>query len=296
VLDKKTMESLIRCGAFDSLGHKRSALMEALEEILSYGNILQRDKTHGQLSIFGRTPLKQKTKLPQLEEWDKERLVRDEKELLGIYFTESPFSRYEGLSKTFAPISCEMIKEMEEGAFLLCMGVVSSFKEHLIKTGPQKGGRYLTFKFQDRTGVIEAIIFESDLEKNRPYLLENSVCFLLGRVDRRRDEPTLRVKELIPADLAIENLAGGVKIALEGEDLLDDRLHLLQKLILENPGAQPVFFELTLAAQEHPALSVRIKSGHHVKISKEFYHKLIELLPPQQIRFLSRESARTLSS
>ena len=110
-VNKKVVESLIKCGAFDSLGGKRAQYMDALESAMEIGQQVQREKQQGQESLFGMEEMVTRSgssygELPDVAEWDDKLRLNNEKEALGFYITGHPLSRYAEDIKRFA--TCDL--------------------------------------------------------------------------------------------------------------------------------------------------------------------------------------------
>ena len=137
-VNKRVIESLIKCGAFDSTGATRSSLMEGLEAASSYGQKIQEERASAQVSLFGTEEVTRGNgnggmKLPDLPEWhDKEKLAL-EKEALGFLITGHPLDRYVDDIKRLA--SCEIVNltEQAEGGEVRICGIVSGLKEIVTK-------------------------------------------------------------------------------------------------------------------------------------------------------------------
>jgi len=182
-VNKRVIESLIKCGAFDSTGAARAALMEGAEAATNYGQKIQEEKASAQVSLFGTEEVTRGNghggmKLPNVPEWhDKEKLAF-EKEALGFLITGHPLDRYIDDIRRLANTEIANMVEMADGSEVRICGIVSSLKEITTKKGDRMG--FVTI--EDLTGSVEITVF-SDI-----YVLSSSLL--------KCDDPLLIVGKL----------------------------------------------------------------------------------------------------
>ncbi|MEA3362660.1 MAG: DNA polymerase III subunit alpha [Thermodesulfobacteriota bacterium] len=159
-VNKKVAEALIKCGAFDSLGGRRSQFLAGLEESMEIGQRLQRELESGQDSLFGTKEILSVGghgygDLPDLEEWDEKTLLSYEKEALGFYVTGHPLARYSDSIKRFATCETSGLAERTDKEQVRVCGIVSGIKELITK----KGDRMAFVTLEDLSGSVEIIVF-----------------------------------------------------------------------------------------------------------------------------------------
>ncbi|MDD2731605.1 MAG: DNA polymerase III subunit alpha [Candidatus Pacebacteria bacterium] len=189
-LNKKSMESLIKAGAFDKLG-ERNQLLQNLEKLLEYARENHKVKINGQKGLFENTSSNYELSLsPAASAGNLEKLGW-EKELLGLYVTSHPLEDYRSVleDKTF---SLSKIT----GAFLnkkvKIGGIISSIKKIITKSGRPM----LFLKIEDLTDKAEVVVFPPVIEKNPSAFCENKIVFIKGRVDNRNNEPKIIAEEI----------------------------------------------------------------------------------------------------
>lgn len=187
-LNKKSLESLVKGGAFDSFGIERNQALSNIEDILKFSADVRRVKTEFQNSLFG-TPTIQKTLTlkPATPATSAEKL-QWEKELLGLYISDHPLNNFkELLGKTSTKKIKEVTIPANDGARVQTAGVLSSIKKHVTKNGQPM----LFAKIEDMDGAVELIVFSDTLQKNPALWTENKVIIVAGRMSWRNDEPKL---------------------------------------------------------------------------------------------------------
>lgn len=266
-LDKRNLESLVTCGAFASLGHHRSQLMELLPNAVQWAAMRREDRRTGQLSIFsgGGGPAAEGPRPPDVPEWPVEELLRYEKETMGLYVTTNPLLKYEALLADLSTARLESLAERKEWDTVTLGGIITAAKTRIIKTGANKGQRMMSFTFMDLTGSAEAVAFSEAYEKYRRHLAEDRVVFLQATVTLRNDAPQLRVDEVIPVERAAAELAGLVRLRVHAAALEPSRLHQLKEILREHPGSVSVLMEVT----DPDGTSTRLDLGPECRVTPD---------------------------
>jgi len=185
-LNKKSLESLIKAGAFDRLG-ERLQLLANLEEMLAYSREIQKSKSNGQTNLFDSIPSQSfdffilKTK-KTIETQDNEKVIW-EKELLGIYVSEHPLDKHRSFLEKNA-ISIQTINSHQAGKRIKIAGIINKIKKFITKTGKPM----LFVEVEDLTGKIETLVFPSVLEQNPVVWQEGKIVMLSGRLSDRDEQ------------------------------------------------------------------------------------------------------------
>lgn len=197
-LNKKSLESLIKCGALDSFG-ERNTLLHNLEVLLSHARDKQKSSSVGQISLFGNSV---ETELPPLrltpaepaKSWEK---LLWEKELLGLYVSDHPLSTYQDQLKLEKVIPIKSINTNMPGSIKIA-GVITKIQKIVTKTG-----RPMLFShLEDLTSKIEVVVFPNVLEKNPEAWKENLIVVAKGKVNDRDGVLKLLCDEVKPLALA----------------------------------------------------------------------------------------------
>ncbi|HTY20348.1 MAG TPA: OB-fold nucleic acid binding domain-containing protein, partial [Geobacteraceae bacterium] len=157
-VNKRVVESLIKCGAFDSSKAPRAALMAGLEETMALGQRIQQERESEQVSLFGTTEIVKGNgnggaRLPEVQEWDEKLLLGFEKEALGFFITGHPLSRHLALMKRFVTSDTAGLADLPDKSEVRLCGLVASLKEILTKKGERMG--FITI--EDITGSVEVV-------------------------------------------------------------------------------------------------------------------------------------------
>ena len=204
-VNKRTIESFIKSGAFDSLGGTRKQFMVIYVQILDQVNQERKYSMTGQMSLFDMVEEDQKAEfdipLPDVGEYEKETKLAFEKEVLGVYLSGHPMEEYEekwrkSISKTtldFQLVEDTGHTKVADGAREIIGGMIT---DKTIKY--TKNNKVMAFvTLEDMLGSVEVVVFPKDYEKNQQYLNEDSKVFIKGRVSEEDDAPSKLICESV---------------------------------------------------------------------------------------------------
>ncbi len=270
-VNKKVLESLIKAGALDSLGWKRSQLFHSIDGIIELFHKFNKKIHHP--SLFSESPdiSEIRRKIKDLKEWDNLQLLQYEKEALGFYITSHPLTKYsENLEKLKIPSIKTILEEPFEENDVTLAGVVVSFKQK--KTS--KGESMAIFTLEDLTGSIEIVVFPDALRAFGQILQEGSAIWLKGLL-KEDEKKSVYLKSAMPLDEALTGLAKEaiIKIPLFG---LDSELISYLKNTLENyKGEITLLFEISDLGEKYTVKSFRFPG---IVPSSELKEKIENLL------------------
>lgn len=190
-LNKKSLESLAKCGAMDEFG-ERATLLKNLDRILDYARDFQRTQAAGQASLFaGRGAPQTSLRLDPAAPAEKKERLAWEKELLGLYVSEHPLEEYRDRFKNKV-IPVAALADQPKDAPVAIGGLVSSMKRIVTKAGTPM----LFVQLEDLTGKTEVLVFPRLLEKNAAPWQPDKILIVKGRISRDRDEPKILADEV----------------------------------------------------------------------------------------------------
>jgi len=183
-LNKKSLESLIKCGALDNLG-ERNQLLASVEQILNLARETQKAKQNGQVSLFsGQSNVSiPSLKLAKVAPATKKECLSWEKELLGLYISEHPLNEYQKKLTRFAQ-PCQEFSKNQIGHRVKIGGIINKIK----KINTRSGKLMLFVEIEDLSGRIEAIVFPNVLEKTATAWQEEKIVLISGRLSSRSDD------------------------------------------------------------------------------------------------------------
>jgi len=280
-VNRAVTEALIKAGAFDSTGAMRGALMDVLERAMQIGAQVQRDRRDGQLTMFGEFQtgsVRRPEKIISAKEWSESEMLAHEKEVLGFYVTKHPLSQHADLLTRFTSADVIDLRqpEFEDGTVVVLGGMITKVRTVVTKAGRRPGAKMGIVTLEDLTGSIEVVLFPDDLEKYRPLIAPDRLILIRGQVDRRREEPGVRVSEVVPIEQAAERLAVAVVVKLHCVGTEEKVLQQLQDVCRAHPGQTPLYVQL--ATPTGLRVSVRSRQPPGVKPDETFVRDVVRLL------------------
>jgi DNA polymerase-3 subunit alpha len=220
VCNKRTIESLIKAGAFDSLGHPRRALAMIHEEAIDSVITLKRNEAIGQFDLFAgfedqEPEASLTTEIPDLPEWEKKDKLSFERDMLGLYVSDHPLQGLEGLLSQHADQTITSVIGEDgpsDGAIITIAGMITSLSRRIAKAS---GNAYARAEVEDLGGSMEVMFFGQVYGPIASVLAEDLIVVVKGRLQKRDDGAvTLNCMELSVPDLS-DNMNGPVIITMQ---------------------------------------------------------------------------------
>jgi DNA polymerase-3 subunit alpha len=281
VCNKKTIESLIKGGAFDSLGHSRRGLMLVHERAIDAIIDVKRNEAIGQDSLFGAFDDESGADLAETmfdvsvpeTEWDKPTLLAYEREMLGLYVSDHPLLGIENVLAAAADCSIASLTEAEDradGSTVTVAGLVTGIQRKLTK----QGNAWAIATVEDLGGAIECMFFPAVHSNVGMLLAEDTVVAVKGRLDRREEVPRIVAAELSLPDVT-KAAAGPVAVRLPAVRCTPPLVERLREVLASHPGTTEVHLHLEATAR---TTVMRLGNGPRVTPSPALMGDLKALL------------------
>jgi DNA polymerase-3 subunit alpha len=257
-VNRRVIESLIKCGAFDSTQVSRARMSGALDDAMKVGQAYQRDQASNQIDIFSvlGTPTKAAKKAgesyPAVTEWSQQEALAFEKEALGFYITGHPLDKYERTLKKITSGTVAALKERGQSGEFRLGGVVSALRLRNTK----KGDRYGSFNLEDKTGFIEVIVWPESYKKCADLLGADDPIYVKGKMEVGEDRIQVIANEVTALADAVKNpkntiaspAAEKVDLYVREDAVSAEELVRLRDMLLDYPGRHIVYLHLRTAA------------------------------------------------
>lgn len=244
---RSSLESLLKSGAFDCFGARRSQIEAVLERAIQAGQSAAADRRSGQLSLFGdmEEPEAEAAKvvLPDVPEWDERVKLNHEKEVLGYYLSSHPLAQFQEQLRKFCSHTTTNLEGVKDREEVFMGGMVASIKIAHVKKVREPGAptKYAMFDLEDVDGAIRCICWPTDYATCGPLIQADSVVIIRGVLDRRGgDEPNLVVNQLIPIEGLDEKFTTGVRLHLDEEIHGLDGAEKAYQILRGYPGDLPL--------------------------------------------------------
>jgi DNA polymerase-3 subunit alpha len=247
-LNKKTIESLIKAGAFESLGHTRRGLLDVYESVTAEICAQRKQEEAGQFSLFGAVTGSQNGSASHserpisMEENPKPILLAQEKEMLGLFVSDHPLLDVEKLLARMCDCSITSLESRTPGDILTVGGMISGLRKKVTKSG----GIMLLADLEDISGAsLEVIVFPTAQEKFGHLVRPDAILLVRGRLDRdaRDDSVKMIAMEVIEPKFGEDR---PVRISIDAGRCTDSVVENLKAVLANHPGKSQVFLELTL--------------------------------------------------
>ncbi len=284
LVNRRVIESLIKAGAFDSLGLTRAHLLSTCDVALESGQRQQRERAEGQGSFFDLLPGAAPAARPVepaavAPEWDDDQRLAYEKEVLGFYISGHPLARFEGVAESLGVTSSADLANRSHGARVTLFGHVAALKETATKSGNRMG--FLTL--EDMAGTVEVTIFPEPFKAAAPLLRSREPVVVRGRVDDSDKGRVVLAEDVRPLEQSLATGGGrprsdaepsACRVRVPGGDDTGATLAALRRVFDAHAGTVPVFLHVVLPGHE---VVVRAR-GVAVDASATFVAKIEELL------------------
>jgi DNA polymerase-3 subunit alpha len=284
-VSRGTIEALAKCGAFSSTKARRSQLLQILDSAVEMGQQTQNDIRSGQMSMFGGGPTVPSPSqtmgaaLPDIEEFDNAELLKFEKELLGFYITSHPLTDQQTIVERYTTASTKEILTMSEGTEVMVGGMLADVKTKIAKSGRSAGQRWAIIALEDLDGRIEGMVFAESFaaitEKYPDAVTKERIVFVKGKIDRKRETPSLLVNEIIPVADAVARLTTAIQVKLDGSRHTPEVIAQLLPVLGRHKGNLPVYFQVNTPTGK---VTMQIDRQHMVRPSPDLVGDLEMLL------------------
>ena len=251
VCNKRTVESLVKAGAFDSLGHTRRGLVAVHAEAIDACLDTKRAEAVGQYDLFGDALGEDAAAAGALdvrvpaEEWDKSTLLAFEREMLGLYVSDHPLL---GLERVLAAAADRTVASLADGTadgtVVSVAGLLTGVQRKVTKTGSP----WAMAQLEDLAGSVEVLFFPQTWAQVGAHVAEDAVVVVTGRVDRRDEAPRVVASGLTLPDLS-EGPSGPLVVSLPTARCLPDTVSRLQEVLAHHGGRTEVHLQLVGASR-----------------------------------------------
>ncbi|MFM8155364.1 MAG: DNA polymerase III subunit alpha [Actinomycetes bacterium] len=280
VCNKRVVESLIKAGAFDSLGHTRKGLVQVHEYVVDTAVDIKRAEAIGQFDLFGGLDAEAENSLvPTVEissgEWEKSVLLAHEREMLGLYVSDHPLHGTEHVLATMTDrtIASLLADERTDGTVVTVGGLVTGVQRKTTK----QGSAWAILTLEDLEGSVDVMVFPASYQAASTLLVDDAVIIIRARVDRS-DEDGLRLvaMEVSAPDMS-EATSGPVKLSMPATRCIPPLVERLKEVLGGHPGTTEVHLMLTGGSK---TTVLKLDDKLRVTPSPSLYGDLKALLGP----------------
>ncbi|WP_370325191.1 DNA polymerase III subunit alpha [Euzebya sp.] len=277
VLNKRTIESLVKAGAFESLGHTRRGLQVAVEPIVDNAIAIKRKEEEGQYDLFGGLgggdddgAADTRIDIPDLE-YDRKEKLTAEREMLGLYVSDHPLMGLERALADLASAPMPQVQVMKGGADVTIAGLLTGVTKKFTK----KGESYVVGTIEDLQGGIEVMFFPSCYGRYADLLVEDEILVVQGRIDDGRDSVQVIADRVSRPDLS-EATGAPLLVNLHPRQCAPELIVRLREVLTEHQGTVPV--RLRVANGHGRATELAVPDALSIKRTQGLFAELKMLL------------------
>ncbi len=285
-VNKKVIEGLIQCGAFDFSGISRARLFNGLDDILRSYN--SNNNNSYQLSIFGdqeiNAHIMDASELPEAEEWDEKEKLKREKEAMGFYITGHPLEEYRLEIKRFCSCQIQDLYELKDKSNIKIAGVVGGIKTKRTK----KGDKMANIILEDMTGSIEVVVFPDLFNRVFGILKSDDPIMVKGMVESNESSMKVIAQDITLLEKMKEHDVKATEIYLQEQSINKQLLMDIKHILFKYPGTCPLRFRIRLSNNGKEIL-VAAHSNYNISPCQELIDDMQALLGPDTFKFLYKD-------
>ena len=287
LVNKKVLESLVQCGALDSLEGNRSQQFNSIEMAIDFAQNFQEKnrKNQGQHSLFDLheevNDVVMFPELPNLPDWTDQEKHKKEKEFIGFYISGHPLSKYESIIKLYQTKFNNSNTNNGNGSksYVNICGMVTDIR-HLID---KKNNKMAFVKIEDFNNTYEAVVFGSVFPKVEKQLEVDAPLLLRGRLNSDLDDPVIKIicEEVYKLEDAPNELTESIILRIDKSKLSEQKITYLKNVLHSYPGKSSIYFQVALNGKEEiNMVAKKLKVGVNLTLLKE----LENILQPENIK------------
>jgi DNA polymerase-3 subunit alpha len=265
VCNKKTIESLIKAGAFDSLNHPRKGLtlifLEAIDSVME----AKRAESIGQFDLFGGAPGATATSITGVEieipnqEWEKSLLLSYEREMLGLYVSDHPLLGVEHLLRAVTDMPISQIAEESVGheQIVNIGGLITQVQRKVSR----RGDSWAIVTIEDLAGAVDVMFFANSYTTHSMSLVEDRIVVIRGRIDKREEQPKVMALDLSTPDISAAP-TGPIVISMETVRCTPPIVDRIKEILRSHPGKREVHLNL-----DDGRKSLTMKIGDELRVT-----------------------------
>lgn len=256
VCNRRTIESLIQAGAFDTLHGNRASLLESIEDILNYASRKQEEARLNQANLFGNgeggSAVADEPRLRDKESWTTIERLNRERELIGFYLSGHPLDKYREDIYLFASHSLEpeSLNQLTAKSSVKVIGIITAVKE----VNDRKGRPFAFIQLEDLKGSVEVIAFNDVYDQNLGKIQTDTIVMLEGQIDKRDAQAKIIARRFERVENLREKFQDKLELTvnLHTGDLTKEDLHQMASLFSIHQGNTPIKFQVHSKEMEKP--------------------------------------------
>ncbi len=284
VLNRKTVESLVKAGSFDAIEPDRGRLIQSLEHFLKIAQIQKKDAEEGQFSLFGGPDAHCNDFAGDSfqagdETISARKILAYEKEMLGVYVSDHPLREWKTQLEETVEIEIAQLTPDMDRARVTIGGIVSKAEKRYNRDGKP----WIAFILEDFSGSIEILVFANRYEDYARVIKEDAILIVKGRADIKENARRVLAEEIIALSRKASETTS-LSLAIDSFRFEEELLSKIKHILLQHPGQSPVIVRIFKNGKEVHV--VKLSEFYSVKIESDLLAKLKSLLGERAVQVL----------
>ena len=279
-VNKRVLESLIKAGAFDSLGLDRATVYNNIDRTIEWGQRKQHEAEVGQGGLFARIadPESDASMMAPVDPWPEALKLVHEKETLGFYITGHPLRQHQRELASYANATTGTLSKKAAGSEIVIGGVIAQTRTMRTKKKDRMG----VILLEDLEGVIEVLVFPDTYAKTQAILTSDAPVIVRGKLDSDESTTRLLAIDIISIDRVHEQLSTTVTVAIDGETAPPDLAARLLPMVEKKTGQAELVFEIRFKNQ----YTAIVRPNPYLKVlpDREFVNFVEEICGPDTVK------------
>jgi DNA polymerase-3 subunit alpha len=275
--NKKVIESLIKCGAFDRFGHRRAALFSVADKLLEAASNFHKDRQDGQYSFFdsqengagGAFEASAFVDIPDIPEWPEGQLLAHEKEMLGFYITKHPLARLEKVLREFSTCSTKGLAGKRDGDEIAIGGILTKVRFTVTRRTQEK---MAIATLEDLEGSVEVLFFPSSYQKAARFVKKDAFIHIRGRLNLREETPKIIADDAGNLEEVPYKLSKSVLVSMSDSNAQKETFENLKKVLSHYHGSVPVY--ISFPSKDNGRVEMLIGKQFFVSPSSELIQEV----------------------
>ena len=279
LLNRRVLEALIKCGAFDFAATARAAMTAQIDDALKLAQRAESDAIKNQMGLFGKSSEPPALTLREpVAEWPQKELLKYEKEGLGFYITAHPLDKFDRELRRVSGLTTSDLPSAPDGSKVSVAGVIQAVKLKNNKSGK----RYATFQLEDREGAVECIAWPETYQKHEAVIMGDEPVVARGKLDVDDERAQIILDDLRPLHLALTDAVREVRIRAPRKRMANGDLERLKELIRRHIGQSLTY--LHLGFDDGREAVFLLGDDYRVAPTESFIAELEQLLSPNAVQ------------
>ncbi|MGE3062936.1 MAG: DNA polymerase III subunit alpha [bacterium] len=281
-VNKKCIESLVKAGAFESLGTPRDILFENLETLMQTAQSKSRENENGMMNLFGETDSEEwKNLLISAKRWDKETLLNNERDVLEFYLSGHPLEKEKELYGSVMSMTLEQIFDLPTDSPVTVVGIITAVSKKKAKSGKM----YANFKLFTLEGDIEIMVFNKTYDEHIKIIETDAVVVVNGKISKSDKDTVNKIfADSILLLQQVKEKIEGIEISILLEDINEESMSMLSSLLESQNGTNSLYFKLKREDD-----TIKIKSTkYRIPANNEIFRRIQEIFGQENVKYTFR--------